>query len=319
MLRYQSTAMPQLDRSQIRAGMFVAGAEYPASRKAGPGRGDFLIAGYHPVQIAKSVEEKSATLAMKPGLYALPGSEAALAIRLDAIRRRLKDLAALPVPPGVGLAARRDLERLTRDRGLKPDGRPPLPLVKSCAGPQLVKGRASRVAIDSVNTMVMPEALYWDPDPRFRTSMTLFSRSTFRMAIQMGTPMRAISPRRGPRARRNSGIRGGLSPAEESRDAVRTSQADTPPHASAPQGSKRSQRRISPRGYCPKSETTRSLKADQYASGNAGRITARHAGPRAAQRGPSDPSRNTASFPSDKILDRFFNGSHIAQAQRGYL
>ena len=31
------------------------------------------------------------------------------------------------------------------------------------------------------------------------------------------------------RARRNSGIRGGLSPAEESRDAVRTSQADTPP------------------------------------------------------------------------------------------
>lgn len=156
--------MPQPDHSQIRAGMLMAGNEYSASQKAGPTRGDFLIAGHYPVQIAKGVEEKSGTLAVKPGLYALPGSEAALAIRLDAIRRRLKDLAALPVPPGVGQALRRDLERLTRDRGLKPDGRPPLPLAVSCAGPQLVKGVASRVAIDSVNTMVMPEALYWDPD-----------------------------------------------------------------------------------------------------------------------------------------------------------
>jgi hypothetical protein len=43
-------------------------------------------------------------------------------------------------------------------------------------------------------------------------------------------------------------------PAEESRDAVGTSQAD-----SAPQGSERSQRRISSRAYCPKPETTRPL------------------------------------------------------------
>ena len=48
-------------------------------------------------------------------------------------------------------------------------------------------------------------------------------------------------PRRGPCARRNSGIRGGLSPAEESRDAVRASQADSAPHALAPKGSERSQ------------------------------------------------------------------------------
>jgi transposase len=48
-------------------------------------------------------------------------------------------------------------------------------------------------------------------------------------------------PRRGPGARRNAAIRGGLSPSQESRDAVRPSQADSAPHALAPQGSERSQ------------------------------------------------------------------------------
>src|SRR5580692_9730462 len=76
-----------------------------------------------------------------------------------------------------------------------------------------------------------------------------------------------------PNARRDSGIRGSLSPAEESRDAVRASQADSAPHTLAPQGSERSQRRISPRGYCTKPETTRPLKTDEHASRNAGRIT----------------------------------------------
>ena len=50
--------------------------------------------------------------------------------------------------------------------------------------------------------------------------------------------------RRGPRARRNSRIHGGLSPSEESRDAVRPSQADPAPHALAPQGSEWRKRRV---------------------------------------------------------------------------
>lgn len=152
-----------LDRSEIRPGMRMVGAAIPASARDLPQKGDFLIGGALPF-VMKSAIEKSGTLAMRPGLYALPGSDAALAIRLDAICRRLKDLAAQPVPPGVGQKMHRDLERLMRDRGLEPDGRPPLPLAPPCTGPQLVKGIASRVAIDSAITMVTPNALYWDPD-----------------------------------------------------------------------------------------------------------------------------------------------------------
>ena len=94
--------------------------------------------------------------------------------------------------------------------------------------------------------------------------------------------------------RRNSGIRGGLSPAEESRDAVA--------HL------KRILRRTRLRLRCPKGDndefllaaTSQNLsdslaKADRYASRKCWPHNARHAGPRAAQRRPSDPSRNTAS------------------------
>jgi hypothetical protein len=62
--------------------------------------------------------------------------------------------------------------------------------------------------------------------------------------------------------RAHAAIRGGLSPAEESRDAVRTSQADSAPQALAPKGSKRSQRRISPYGDRPKPEMTRPFKTN---------------------------------------------------------
>ena len=114
-------------------------------------------------------------------------------------------------------------------------------------------------------------------------------------------------PRRGSCARRNAGIRGGLSPSEENRDAVRPSQADTAPHAFAIEGSERSQRRVPPCGYRPKPETTRPTKADEYASGNARRIAPRMA----AQAPPKQPfqpvSEIRRAFPIRGILDRFFN------------
>jgi hypothetical protein len=50
-------------------------------------------------------------------------------------------------------------------------------------------------------------------------------------------------------------------------------QAYPSPHALAAKGSERSQRRISPRGHRPESETTRPLKTDEQASGSVGRIT----------------------------------------------
>jgi hypothetical protein len=65
-----------------------------------------------------------------------------------------------------------------------------------------------------------------------------------------------------PRARRNSAIRGGLSPAEESRDAVRPSQANPSPHALAPKGSEWRKRRVPTCGDRPKAETTRPLKTN---------------------------------------------------------
>jgi hypothetical protein len=50
--------------------------------------------------------------------------------------------------------------------------------------------------------------------------------------------------RRGSCARRNSAIRGGLSPSEESRDAVRPSQANPSPHALAPKIRTRMRRQV---------------------------------------------------------------------------
>ena len=99
-------------------------------------------------------------------------------------------------------------------------------------------------------------------------------------------------PRRGPCARRNAGICAGLSPSKENRDAVRAPQADTPPHASAIERSERSQRRIPPCGYRPKPQTTRPTKADEYASGNAGRVAPRMA----AQEPPKQPFQSFQPF-----------------------
>ena len=93
-------------------------------------------------------------------------------------------------------------------------------------------------------------------------------------------------PRRGPCARRNSGIRGGLSPAEENRDAVRASQADSAPHALAPQGSEQNQGRVSPRRDRSKPEAARPTKTDQRAFAGDGRITP----VRTAQGPPKNPS-----------------------------
>jgi hypothetical protein len=79
--------------------------------------------------------------------------------------------------------------------------------------------------------------------------------------------------RRGPRARPNSAIRGGLSPTEENRDAVRSSQANPSPHALAPKGSERCKRRVPACSDRTKPETSRPLKTNQHPSGNAGRLT----------------------------------------------
>jgi len=69
------------------------------------------------------------------------------------------------------------------------------------------------------------------------------------------------------------------------------------PHALAPKGSERSQRRISPGRHRPKPETTRPPNTDQYASGNAGRIAPRMAAQGAAQRTLPTLRQNTSSFP----------------------
>jgi hypothetical protein len=64
-------------------------------------------------------------------------------------------------------------------------------------------------------------------------------------------------PRCGSCVRRNSGIRGGLSSAEESRDAVRPSSVSFASRACG------SEVRIFPRGHRPKPETTRPTKIDE--------------------------------------------------------
>ena len=112
-------------------------------------------------------------------------------------------------------------------------------------------------------------------------------------------------PQRGSCARLNAAIRGGLSPSKENRDAIRAPQADTAPHASAIERSERSQRRVPPCGYRPKPETTRPTKADEYASGNAGRIAPRMA----AQAPPKQPfqpvSETRRAFPIREYLTAF--------------
>jgi hypothetical protein len=115
------------------------------------------------------------------------------------------------------------------------------------------------------------------------------------------------TPRRGSCARLNAGICAGLSPSKENRDAIRAPQADTAPHASAIERSERSQRRVPPCGYCPKPETTRPTKADEYASGNAGPIAPRMVA-QASPNNPSNPSpKPRRAFPFGEILDSFFN------------
>jgi hypothetical protein len=59
---------------------------------------------------------------------------------------------------------------------------------------------------------------------------------------------------------------------QKTRDAVCPSQANPAPHALTPKGSAWGKRRVPTCGYRSKLETTRSLKTDQYASRNAGRI-----------------------------------------------
>jgi hypothetical protein len=65
---------------------------------------------------------------------------------------------------------------------------------------------------------------------------------------------------------------------------------------------------ISPRGYRPKSKTTRPLKTDEYASGNAGCIAPAKAAD-SRPKNPSNPSPKHCELPkSEGILDGFFNG-----------
>src|ERR1700722_6576365 len=78
-------------------------------------------------------------------------------------------------------------------------------------------------------------------------------------------------------------------------------------YASAIERSERSQRRIPPCGYRPKPETTRPTKADEYASGNAGRVAPRMA----AQEPPKQPfqpfSETRRAFPIRvNTFDSFF-------------
>jgi hypothetical protein len=78
--------------------------------------------------------------------------------------------------------------------------------------------------------------------------------------------------------------------------------------AEGSKGSERSQRRISPRGHRPESETTRPLKTDEQASGSVGRIT-----PGMAVQ--ELPKESLQPFPQHRELphyrqyfDGFFNG-----------
>jgi hypothetical protein len=104
-------------------------------------------------------------------------------------------------------------------------------------------------------------------------------------------------PRRGSCARLNAGIRGGLSPAEESRDAIRTSQANPSSGPSAFERTKRSQGRIPPCGDRSKPQAPRPLETDEWASGNAGHIAPGWRPRAVAQTTLPTLLPNTASFP----------------------
>jgi hypothetical protein len=73
---------------------------------------------------------------------------------------------AAPPPPfaaGVGMRLSRELDRLLSERG-RPLTPPPLPRFPPSDGPMLIRGVASRTEIDSVMTMMAPNALFWDAD-----------------------------------------------------------------------------------------------------------------------------------------------------------
>ena len=114
--------------------------------------------------------------------------------------------------------------------------------------------------------------------------------------------------RRGPRALSNSAIRGGLSPAEENRDAVRPSQANPSPHALAPQGPERCKRRVPACGDRTKPETSRPLKTNQHPSGNAGRLTPPLPTTGRKQKQKTSPTSGPVPQPKPRQTQEFFNG-----------
>jgi hypothetical protein len=73
-----------------------------------------------------------------------------------------------------------------------------------------------------------------------------------------------------------------------------------------PQGSEWRKRRVPACRDRPKPETTRPLKTSQHASGNNSPHNAAECGRRAAQKTLAYPSRNPTRFPSERILDGFF-------------
>jgi hypothetical protein len=77
----------------------------------------------------------------------------------------LEPPAAPPAPfaAGVGMRLSRELDRLLGARG-RPLTPPPLPRFPPSDGPMLIRGVASRTEIDSVMTMMVPNALFWDAD-----------------------------------------------------------------------------------------------------------------------------------------------------------
>src|SRR3984957_19076395 len=77
-------------------------------------------------------------------------------------------------------------------------------------------------------------------------------------------------------------------------------------YASAIERSERSQRRIPPCGYRPKPETTRPTKADEYASGNAGRIAPRMAAQAPPKQSFQPVSQTRRAFPIRGIPDGSF-------------
>ena len=111
-------------------------------------------------------------------------------------------------------------------------------------------------------------------------------------------------PRRGPCACRNSAIRGGLSPSEEDRDAVRASQADLRLTRLRLRGPNGARDEFLLAATAQNLRRLARLKADQYASGNPGRITPGTAA-RGPTRNPSNPSPN-CELPITRKTRRLF-------------